>query len=595
MKTLDERFNGLRWRLAAMRRLWSSGARPEMPFIAPVPRPPRPQRPQPAKGQQPEERVHSGLGKIDLPVAKGRSPDAEEIEQVPIEVDAETLFVAGWATFDDGPCARVELWLGETPLGRARVGVPRPDVATVIDDPNAGFAGFELTVTTAALLEAGGGAAELRAVSTGPSGQTHELPRLPIVLSPPVEELEEPPPPAPTVIPAPLPTDRGLRTLVFTHQLTLGGAQLYLMDLLRSLRDLNAIEPVVVCAIDGPLRLELEELGIPVHLAELLPTGAQSSRQGRTEEFLAWCRPFGFDLVLINTATSVTVFGGEVAAELGIPAVWTIHESFEPALLWADLSAEGRGAAEAVVSGAALAIFEATATQRIYEPLVDPSRCRTLPYGLDMRPIDALRADFDPGAARREAGIREDVKLVVCVGTVEPRKGQIPLAEAFGLIAESHPDSHLAFVGGREGDPNTVALEDCIALSSRADQMEVIPITPDVASWYGMADLFVCASDIESLPRTVLEAMAWETPVLATSVFGLPELLDDGATGWLCEPRDVVALADGLDRALATPPAELARISAAARELVVARHDLDTYGRRVSDLMRGTVGDRGTS
>ena len=69
-----------------------------------------------------------------------------------------------------------------------------------------------------------------------------------------------------------------------------------------------------------------------------------------------------------------------------------------------------------------------------------------------------------------------------------------------------------------------------------------------------MSDLLVCASDVESLPRTVLEAMAWELPVLATAVYGLPELIDDGETGWLCAPRDVDALADGLRRALATEP-----------------------------------------
>ena len=69
-----------------------------------------------------------------------------------------------------------------------------------------------------------------------------------------------------------------------------------------------------------------------------------------------------------------------------------------------------------------------------------------------------------------------------------------------------------------------------------------------------MSDLLVCASDVESLPRTVLEAMAWELPVLATAVYGLPELIDDGETGWLCAPRDVDALADGLRRALTTEP-----------------------------------------
>ena len=113
----------------------------------------------------------------------------------------------------------------------------------------------------------------------------------------------------------------------------------------------------------------------------------------------------------------------------------------------------------------------------------------------------------------------------------------------------------------------------------------LIPITPDVQAWYGIADVLVCASDIESLPRTVLEAMAWETPVLATSVFGLPELIDDGETGWLCEPRDVGALADALDRVLRVPSAERSRVARNARALVERRHSLPNYAAQVSGLL----------
>jgi glycosyltransferase involved in cell wall biosynthesis len=79
--------------------------------------------------------------------------------------------------------------------------------------------------------------------------------------------------------------------------------------------------------------------------------------------------------------------------------------------------------------------------------------------------------------------------------------------------------------------------------------------------------------------------MAFETPVLATSVFGLPELIEDGETGWLCEPRDMLALASALDRALDSSPQERQRIGRAARELVVRRHDLETYGHQVARLL----------
>jgi glycosyltransferase involved in cell wall biosynthesis len=101
--------------------------------------------------------------------------------------------------------------------------------------------------------------------------------------------------------------------------------------------------------------------------------------------------------------------------------------------------------------------------------------------------------------------------------------------------------------------------------------------------------VLVCASDIESTPRTVLEAMAWETPVLGTRVFGLPELITDGETGWLCEPRDLPALAAALDRVLSLPAEERRRVGAAGRPLVAERHSLARYGREIAALLDRAV------
>jgi glycosyltransferase involved in cell wall biosynthesis len=156
------------------------------------------------------------------------------------------------------------------------------------------------------------------------------------------------------------------------------------------------------------------------------------------------------------------------------------------------------------------------------------------------------------------------------------------------MIASRHPEVWVAFVGGRDDD-NTEALERYVASSPFGERMRVIPVTPEVESWYGMADLLVCASDIESLPRTVLEAMAWETPVLGTRVFGLPELITDGETGWLCEPRDLPALAAGLDRVLSLPPEERRRVGAAGRPLVAERHSLERYGAEIAGLLEQAV------
>lgn len=552
MKSLDERLNGLRWRFEAMRRLWSGEARPDMTFL--------PSRP-PESG---------AIGQIEHPPAG-------------VEIDASTLVVAGWVTFEAGPTERVEIWLDERPLGRARLGIPSIYPLWAEGLPHAPVSGFELAVDAGQAPPSGPGGSRLRAVAHGPAGETQELEPVSIVIP-----AAEPPPPNPAPAPVPIPagaTEKGLRLLVVTHQLNLGGAQLYLMDLLHGLAAKGGFQPTVVSTADGALRGELEAMGIPVHLTSFSEREDLNSHLGRIEELTTWMAPRQFDLALVNTATSLVSPVAEAAAQLEIATIWAIHESFEPGILWASLDPAVRARTEATLAGAAFAVFEAEATRRIYEPLVPAERCRVLPYGLDFTPIDAKRDSFDNAAARRETSLPEDATVVVCVGTVEPRKAQIPLAEAFDRIAERHPDAHLILVGGRTNDLYSQALEDFIAASPHGGRMRLIPVTPEVDTWYGIADLLVCASDVESLPRTVLEAMAWETPVLATEVFGLPELIDHGETGWLCEPGNLGALAEALNRALRTSAEERERIGAAARQLVKRRHSLPEYASSIAQLL----------
>jgi glycosyltransferase involved in cell wall biosynthesis len=104
-----------------------------------------------------------------------------------------------------------------------------------------------------------------------------------------------------------------------------------------------------------------------------------------------------------------------------------------------------------------------------------------------------------------------------------------------------------------------------------------------------VADLLVCASDVESLPRAILEAMAFGTPVLSTRVYGVPELIDDGRTGYLCDMRDLGDLARGLDRVLSAPDEELRAVADAASAHVRARHDPVAYTRTMAALIEGLV------
>jgi D-inositol-3-phosphate glycosyltransferase len=553
MKSPGERLNGLRWRLTAMRRLWSPGAEPNMPFLAPVP-------PDPSEGH----------GKVDEP-----KPDAV--------LERGMVDVRGWSFFVSGPTARVELRLGETSLGRARVGIPRPDIRDGLDDQWGAAAGFDVAVDLDDWPEQDGPTV-LQAVAISADGDRHELEPVPVeivaadrergggALHPPAAE-------------TPLAPDRpGRRLLVFTHQLDLGGAQLYLLELIGALLEAEAVNPTVVSGGDGEIRERLEDLGVPVHITGLLSLDDESAHIGQLEELAAWASGRDFEAALINTATPFAFPGAELAARLGIPALWSIHESVKPRVMWAHMDPGVRRRAEEAIAGAARALFVAEPTQRLYEDAVPPERCLTVPYGFDFAPIEEARRALDRDAERRRLGIPAEAEVLICLGTVEPRKRQVPLAQAFETIAGEHPHARLAIVGARE-DEYSELLEHVAETGRAKEQIEVIPMTSEVQRWLCVSDLMVCASDIESLPRTVVEAMAWEMPVLATDVFGLPELITEGETGWLCETRDISALAVGLDRALSSSAEERAAMGRKARDLVLRRHSLPDYARRISGLL----------
>jgi glycosyltransferase involved in cell wall biosynthesis len=89
----------------------------------------------------------------------------------------------------------------------------------------------------------------------------------------------------------------------------------------------------------------------------------------------------------------------------------------------------------------------------------------------------------------------------------------------------------------------------------------------------------------------VLESMAFSVPVLATRVFGLPELIDDGVTGYLCEPRDIDELVHILKRFLDSTVEEREAIGAAGARLVHDRHDSRGYAAAYHRLVRSLIED----
>jgi len=155
-----------------------------------------------------------------------------------------------------------------------------------------------------------------------------------------------------------------------------------------------------------------------------------------------------------------------------------------------------------------------------------------------------------------------------------PKKGFLVLLEACRLLSDRGMDFHLTLAGD---GPERRKIREFIQRQGLADRVSLPGAVPhrEVARLMAAADLLVMPSliapsgDRDGIPNVILEALSWEVPVVGTAVAGIPEVIQDGGTGWLTAPGDPEALARTVAAALADPAA--ARRRAAQGRALVAR------------------------
>jgi glycosyltransferase involved in cell wall biosynthesis len=214
--------------------------------------------------------------------------------------------------------------------------------------------------------------------------------------------------------------------------------------------------------------------------------------------------------------------------------------------------------------------------------------------GYDARKITVIRNGVDlarfggRGHApriRHELGLPPDAPLVAVVARLSPIKGLEYFLDAAVQVAASHPDARFLVVG--EGLFNdTTYRQDLERYAARLGLSERVVFTglrtdiPDLLSELAVS---VLPSLSEGLSNTLLESMAAAVPVVATTVGGTSEAVEDGVTGFLVPPRDAGALARAMERILDNP--ELAtRLGRAGRRRVAERFSIDGMIRETERL-----------
>jgi glycosyltransferase involved in cell wall biosynthesis len=175
--------------------------------------------------------------------------------------------------------------------------------------------------------------------------------------------------------------------------------------------------------------------------------------------------------------------------------------------------------------------------------------------------------------------------LILSLGVSQPRKQQTLLVEAFSELIDAYPDAVLAVVGGVPSE-YWDALGVYVQRRGLSGRVRLEDRTPDVTDWYEAADAFICTSDVESMPRTVMEAMCFALPVAATDIYGSGELLDHGVTGLLLRAHDRDEIVRALVQLLQPDPTELKRIGRAGYDFARRSLSADRWAGQVDALLR---------
>ena len=269
---------------------------------------------------------------------------------------------------------------------------------------------------------------------------------------------------------------------------------------------------------------------------------------------------------IVHTHSSIDGWLGGVAARVArVPVVRTRHVSIPIRRGWNPVYT--RLADRVVTSGEAIRALVLAAG-------VPPDRVVAIPAGVKLSNFDGAAAGDDARAERaraRDALLRSLGLARPVIGSVamfRGSKGHDHLLEAFRLLRDEVPGARLLLVGDGirrqwvESLARDRGLGDAVIFAGFRD---------DVPALLAVMDCFALASTrTEGVPQSLLQAFAAGTPVVASRIGGIPEVVEDGHTGLLVPPEDRAALARALAAVLRDPAAARER-AARARRLVEQR------------------------
>jgi starch synthase (maltosyl-transferring) len=329
---------------------------------------------------------------------------------------------------------------------------------------------------------------------------------------------------------------RPVRLTFFSDAEYFGGAEAYLALLARYLPREEFAPTLVLPDAPGAKVLEgrMRALGVPVRHLRRLGLEWPSLLSGAVRTL----REAGGDVLHLNLPSA---YDGGVSA-----VAWAAHRAgYRRVITTEHLPMIDRKYRQFLVKiffsrwiDQIIVPARATRSLLIRRHGMQPKRITAVPNGVeDTTPLtEQERADL-----RRSWGAGPETVVLGMVGRLTRRKGHDDLLDAVEPLAADPalPPWVLVVVGeGEEAD----RLRSLGAGLERAGHLRWLGQRDDAPRLMRAFDLLTLPSTMETMPLTLLEGMAAGLPIVASAIYGIPEVVEPGETGWLVPPRDVPAL-----------------------------------------------------
>jgi glycosyltransferase involved in cell wall biosynthesis len=214
-------------------------------------------------------------------------------------------------------------------------------------------------------------------------------------------------------------------------------------------------------------------------------------------------------------------------------------------------------------------------------------RVAAFPIGLD---VDYFRPAPPDSDLRKELGLPDGQLLVGLISYLRTYKGHEYFIEAAGLIGAVRTDVTFIIVG--EG-PEESTLRGLIERKGLTSQIRMLGYRSDLLNVFRSLDVFAIPSvEGDTIPQVLMQALAMGLPVVSTTVGSIPDVVLEGATGFVVPPRDAVALAERIE-VLLNDRELRRRMGINGRVLVERSYSIDRMLDRMETVYRRLLGKNG--